>query len=60
MNKSSDKWKWNCDNCGNRKQYNEFFDSYFCPKCNEWNENKCDDDSCEYCIKRPKKPIRET
>ena len=36
-------------------QLSEKHDSYFCPRCEEWIEDKCDDSDCEFCSNRPDK-----
>jgi len=46
-----------CSKCKNSLVYYEDFDTYFCPKCNEWNEKKCSDPECDYCVNRPEKPL---
>ena len=33
--------------------YNEQYDSYFCPQCREWTEDKCSDSACDFCVDRP-------
>jgi hypothetical protein len=45
-----------CDKCRKSLKYNEKFDCYYCPKCNEWLEKKCSDKACCFCSKRPDKP----
>jgi len=45
-----------CEACGERALYNYTYDSYLCPKCNEFLEKKCDDPKCFYCPKRPDRP----
>lgn len=47
----------NCKHCNNSKIYYADFDAYFCAYCNKWLEAHCFDPFCEYCKKRPKKPI---
>jgi len=51
------KWRWGCDKCGNPKEYHALYDAFFCAKCNEWRESRCEDPNCEFCPKRPEKPI---
>ncbi len=48
-----------CDKCGSVIYYDDKYDTYFCQSCNEWLESKCDDPECEYCTKRPEKPIQD-
>ena len=45
------------EDCGAIRVYYEDYDAYFCPKCNVWLESKCSDPKCEYCTKRPEKPL---
>jgi rubredoxin len=42
--------------CGHTLHFSEIYDSYFCPVCNIWTENKCHDENCVFCKKRPEKP----
>jgi hypothetical protein len=42
--------------CDNKKSYSEEYDCYYCESCNKWSEDKCDDPTCEFCIKRPVTP----
>ena len=46
-----------CENCNNELIYSAFHDSYYCPQCNEWAEDVCEDEHCEFCKERPRKPI---
>lgn len=32
----------------------------FCPKCNQWIEEKCEDTYCEFCSDRPDKPANKS
>jgi hypothetical protein len=43
-------------NCENVKQYSEEYDAYFCPICNIWLEDRCNDPECEFCNIRPLTP----
>jgi len=45
-----------CNFCGSKIEYNEKYDSHFCPKCLYWTEIICPDKNCEYCKNRPKYP----
>ena len=45
-----------CLKCKSEKQYNGQYDAYYCELCNEWLEERCGDDGCEYCQTRPEKP----
>jgi len=29
------------------------YDSYYCSKCGEWQEDRCNDGDCQYCKYRP-------
>lgn len=51
--------KTKCPTCNSSRIYHEKYDSYFCPKCNKWLEEKCNDVKCIYCIERPDKPLKE-
>ena len=46
-----------CNSCQTTAIYNETFDAYFCAYCNIWLEKKCGDPNCDYCPKRPEKPL---
>lgn len=37
--------------------YSEEYDAYYNPETNEWIDSKCSDPTCEYCTKRPEKPL---
>lgn len=45
------------EDCRTTRIYYEVYDAYFCPKCNVWLESRCSDPKCEYCTKRPEKPL---
>jgi hypothetical protein len=45
-----------CKLCDKLCYYNDHYDSYYCPSCNEWKEPVCCDKSCEFCKNRPLKP----
>jgi hypothetical protein len=45
-----------CPKCQSEKQYSGQYDAYYCELCNVWLEERCEDDSCEYCQTRPAKP----
>lgn len=52
-----------CDSCHSVIVYDMYYDSMFCPACNEWTEHfpNCSDDNCSFCSKkRPERPLRET
>ncbi|MEE1132804.1 MAG: hypothetical protein UHX00_14375 [Caryophanon sp.] len=46
-----------CETCECSYIYYGEFDSYFCPQCNTWHEPACKDPNCDYCSKRPEKPL---
>jgi hypothetical protein len=46
-----------CPKCSEFRIYSDKYDSYFCANCNEWLESACRDTTCEYCRKRPSKPL---
>jgi transposase len=37
--------------------YHEKYDAHYSPTANEWTESKCHDPTCEYCRKRPERPL---
>lgn len=37
--------------------YSEEYDAFYNPETNEWIDSKCSDPTCEYCTKRPEKPL---
>lgn len=45
-----------CTKCKKNGVYAECYDSYYCPDCNVWFEEKCTDASCEFCSRRPAFP----
>ena len=46
-----------CEKCLERRIYSSQYDAYFCAQCNEWIEDACPDSSCEFCARRPFKPL---
>ena len=50
--------RWFCPYCKSKLKHNEKYDCYYCDACNDWQEKKCNDPHCEYCAKRPEKPIK--
>lgn len=48
---------FHCKNCQAPLAYYEEFDALFCPKCNDWTEQKCANPRCYYCPNRPEKPL---
>lgn len=49
----------NCKQCGCSVCFNEGFDAFYCPECNIWLENICDDASCFFCPQRPERPLKK-
>lgn len=47
-----------CDKCREYGVYSPKYDAYYCYKCDIWLENKCKEEDCEFCIKRPEKPSK--
>ena len=45
-----------CPFCNTVLEYNERYDSVFCPNCRKWLEKWCGEPGCVICEKRPKKP----
>lgn len=45
-----------CIHCMQSLVYNEEFDSVYCPSCDEWREEACDEEECDFCRARPAKP----
>jgi len=46
-----------CSHCLEPLEYSEEYDSTYCPECNQWSEEPCEDDECEYCAHRPPRPF---
>lgn len=46
-----------CDKCGQNLYLSYIYDALYCPNCNEWKEEACDNPNCEYCAGRPLKPM---
>lgn len=46
------------EDCKNNhyRHYSEYYDTYWCCKCDKWLEPVCGDDDCTFCIDRPGKP----
>ena len=40
------------------KKYSEEYDAYYDEDTNEWLESTCDDPDCEFCTKRPERPLQ--
>jgi len=45
-----------CEYCNNNLLYFDKYDALCCPRCNLWNEAKCNDPTCDYCKIRPETP----
>lgn len=43
-------------NQGHSIGINHTYDAYYCITCVEWLENKCIQESCQFCPNRPDKP----
>lgn len=48
-----------CADCGAPQVYAVLFDARLCMRCNCWLEAACDDDHCDYCRRRPERPLDE-
>lgn len=46
-----------CKFCGEPVYFNMDYDALFCAKENIWLEKGCGDSSCEFCGKRPARPL---
>ena len=53
------KKKYLCKKCLEEISYNEELDAEFCRNCNEWLIPTCSDNECEFCTRRPNKPMSE-
>ena len=47
-----------CPTCAEVVEYVERFDAYWCHRCAVWTEERCSDDSCRYCARRPEVYVR--
>ena len=45
-----------CLRCGEKQWYSRRYDAFFCPRCDAWAEEACEDSHCEYCAGRPERP----
>ena len=45
-----------CEFCGEALLYSWRHDAYFCPECDIWTDEPCDDPRCKYCADRPERP----
>jgi len=48
-----------CQKCLKPRIYYDDYDAFFCPYCNVWLESACSDSTCEFCRKRPEKPLKD-
>lgn len=48
-----------CADCGAPQVYAVLFDARLCMPCNRWLEESCDDHECDYCRRRPERPLDE-
>jgi hypothetical protein len=48
-----------CERCGMPTEYTWDFDASFCRWCNRWIDQKCKEANCEFCAKRPDRPLPE-
>lgn len=48
----------NCEESNWPTHYNNTYDAHFCPDCDVWLEERCDDIECDYCSTRPAKPSK--
>ncbi len=46
-----------CPCCGGDKEYSSDFDAMFCPVCNIWLDVRCGDEMCDFCSRRPERPM---
>jgi hypothetical protein len=52
--------KWICEKHKEVYWYDETYDAFYCPYCNEWEEGTCTDPNCVYdCALRPKRPLKK-
>jgi len=45
-----------CPGCKRMGVYAEYYDSYYCPDCDIWLDEKCADATCNFCSRRPEFP----
>lgn len=45
-----------CQNGEHELSYSREFDAMYCQICDTWDEFKCDDPNCVYCLGRPERP----
>lgn len=51
---------YKCKTCVKPTFYQEGRDSYFCAICNTWNEPKCSDSECGFCVYREEQPLEDS
>lgn len=47
-----------CNRCGQATEMNHDFDALFCRGCNRWIESKCSNPDCQFCARRPARPLQ--
>ena len=45
-----------CSECGEKLFYIYRYDTDFCPQCNKWLNEGCNDPNCMFCSERPETP----
>ena len=48
-------WTNQCPLCNKHKEYNEYWDAYYCSEHDEWLDKEC---SCEHCKRRGIRPLK--
>jgi len=48
--------KSKCDDCNEALLYFCKYDADFCPQCDKWISENCNDPACSYCAGRPETP----
>jgi hypothetical protein len=46
-----------CNRCGHKTERSGEFDALYCASCNRWTERTCSQPDCEFCTKRPERPL---
>lgn len=46
-----------CETCSELRIYSSQYDAFFCAHCNKWIDEACKDPGCQFCSKRPWKPV---
>jgi len=49
-----------CSACGTQRVFFDDFAAFFCPACNRWLEDGCDDSLCNFCSRRPAVPLERS